>query len=100
MIESEEKRVRLTDRITRWCEHTHHRNLRSGDIPGLVDNILEEFYHIRLCCGHLVRDLDEGVALVHTEIDCEGNRGKVYGDYCRDCAERYKKEINAKEVET
>ena len=94
-IESEIKRQRLTDTITRWCIHTKTKPiLRDHDIPSLVGQILEEFYHIRLCCGHLVRDFDESVSLAFKEND----GSTVYGSYCKVCAEEYKKELGAWKV--
>jgi hypothetical protein len=87
-IESEEKRQRITKTIERWAEHTKVKPyLRDYDIPGLVESIITEFYHVKLCCGHWVRELDEGIPL---EID-DGD-GKAYGDYCKDCAEKAIKE--------
>ena len=87
-IESEEKRQRITETIERWAENTKVKPyLRSYDIPGLVSSILDEFYHIVLCCGHRVKELDEGVYL---EVDdCDG---KYYGHYCKECADRKIKE--------
>ena len=98
MIESEEKRQRLTDRIERWCKHTNHRNLRNGDIYALANSILEEFYHITLCCGHLVKDIDDGVLIEFYEYD-DHSKGTVQGLYCKDCAEKYKKELGAWEID-
>lgn len=93
-IESEEKRKRLTELIQRWATHTKVLpQLREYDIPGLVGQVLEEFYHITLCCGHLVRDSDEGVHIAFNDVD-----GEVSGLYCKDCAEELKKELGAWEV--
>jgi hypothetical protein len=97
MIESEEKRNRLTDIITRWCEFTKHTNLRDGDISGLVGSILGEFYHIYLSCGHMVRESKDGVTLTFKD-NCDGKICDIIGDYCKDCAELYKKNLNAKEI--
>lgn len=99
MIESEEKRQRLTDTITRWAKHTHaDRELRNGDIGGLVSSILDEFYHITLSCGHRVREMGDGVSLEYQSQE-DGEPCTIYGEYCKDCATQYKKELNAKEVE-
>ena len=95
MIESEEKRKRLTDRLERWCEHTKVAPyLRGHDIPGLVDSILQEFYHISLCCGHWVSEFDEGVNLTFKEYD----GSEISGSYCKDCAKWYKKKLKAWET--
>ena len=92
MIESEERRQRITERITRWCGHTKILpHLREYDIPGLVGFILEEFYHVKLSCGHLVRDMNEGIVLTFKETD----GSEVTGIYCKDCVKRYKKDLNA-----
>lgn len=82
-IESEEKRQRITDTIERWTEHTKvSQYLRPYDIPGLVESIITEFYHIKLCCGHWVKEMSEAV-----DIEIDDPEGKVYGGYCQDCAE-------------
>ena len=97
-IESEEKRKRLTDDITYWAEHTKILSqLRKGDIPNLVRQILGEFYHIHLCCGHLVREMDDGVHITFKEY-IDGEMGEVSGVYCKECAEKYKKELGAREI--
>jgi len=84
-IESEELRKKITEDIKRWCDQVKATPLlRQGDIEGLVRTILEEFYHIHLTCGHMVKELDEGINL---EID--DSEGKEYGFYCRDCAEKF-----------
>tara|TARA_Y100000310_G_scaffold144390_1_gene143668 strand:- start:32610 stop:32861 length:252 start_codon:yes stop_codon:yes gene_type:complete len=77
--------------------------LRDGDIYGLVSHILEEFYLIHLCCGHLVRELDESIYIAFNDLildrsDMEYRVGEVSGRYCKDCAEKYKKEFGAWEV--
>ena len=91
MIESEEKRKRLTDTIEHWCKHVKATPLlRNGDIQGLVRSVLEEFYHVRLSCGHMVRG-NEGVDLTFKEYD----GSEISGIYCDDCAEHYKKELGA-----
>lgn len=95
MIESEEKRKRLTDAIERWCEHVKATPLlRNGDIQGLVRSILSEFYHIQLSCGHLVRDFSEETNLTFKEYD----GSEISGCYCADCVEHYKKELGAWEA--
>ena len=92
MIESEEKRKRLTDTVEHWCKHTKVDHLlRCHDIPGLVDSVLSEFYHIQLSCGHLVRDFSEETVLTFKEYD----ESEITGCYCADCAEHYKKELGA-----
>ena len=94
-IESEEKKQRLLDIIERWVSHTKvEPYLREGDIPGLVRQIIEEFYHVSLSCGHYVRDLDEGVSLAFKDND----DSEIHGIYCKDCAKRYKKELGAWET--
>jgi len=95
MIESEERRVRIYQTIERWCDNTKITpRLRSYDIPGLVTQIMEEFYTVHLCCGHLVKNTDEGVAIAWKE-----GAGEVSGLYCRDCADEYKRELGAWEIE-
>jgi len=91
MIESEEKRKRIIDTITHWTEMTKVKPyLREHDIPGLVSCILQEFYHITLCCGHLVNELDEGVDIEFYEYGDE-SKGIITGTYCKECIKRYKK---------
>jgi len=71
--------------------------LREDDIPSLVRRIMEEFYHITLCCGHMVAGFDEGVAIEFYEYE-DKSKGTVIGEYCKDCAEKYKKDLGAWEV--
>ena len=93
-IESETKKQKVTEDVQRWCDHVHATPLlRVGDIEGLVSQILDEFYRIRLCCGHGVRDFGEGVHIAFWDND-----GKSEGIYCTDCAERYQREMGAWEV--
>ena len=107
MIESEETRKEITEDIKRWCDHVKATPLlRQRDIPSLVYTILEEFFHIRLCCGHLVRDFDEGVNLAfndfitdRSDMEHGGGIGGVTGSYCKDCAKRLKKELVAWEID-
>jgi hypothetical protein len=95
-IESERKRQIITERIERWTKHTKIKPyLRDYDIPHLVDSIIRDFYHVGLCCGHVVRDICEGIHLEMDDAD-----GKTYGLYCKDCAERMIKEGWAKEVKS
>ncbi len=97
MIESEEKRQRINENIKQWCDHVKATPLlRNYDIPSLVKTILEEFYHLQLSCGHLVKDYDEGVILEFYEYP--DKNGTVIGSYCKDCVEKYKKELGAWEV--
>ncbi len=106
MIESEEKRKRTTESIERWARHTKIKKyLRDYDIPSLVSQIIDEFYHITLCCGHKVKTMDEGVVIAFTDYvvdrsDMEhgGGMGEVSGLYCKECAEKYKRELAAWEV--
>ena len=94
MIESERHKQRVTEIVTRWCRNTKvEPYLRVYDIPGLVSSIMDEFYHVQLCCGHLVNSIDEGVDL---EMDNDDG-GVSCGCYCKDCAEEYIKE-GAREV--
>lgn len=82
MIESEEKRERITNTITRWCNHVKATPLlRGGDISGLVQSILGEFYHVHLSCGHMVKELDEGIEYNETEED----GSLISGIECQDC---------------
>ncbi len=92
MIESLQKKERITDTITRWCEFTKTLPLlRTGDIPNLVRSIIDEFYHITLCCGHKVTSMDEGVHIAWME-SCGETQGEISGSYCKDCAESYLKD--------
>jgi len=94
MIESEEKKKRLTEEVTRWCEHTKVMPyLRDYDIPHLVGSILEEFYCVHLCCGHLVSSHEDGRMLMVKFLDFI-----VWHIAFKECAEKYKKELNAWEV--
>ncbi len=98
MLESLEKEKRLTESVTHWCKYTHHINLREGDIPSLVNSILAEFYPIHLCCGHMVNEMDEGVNLEFYEYE-DKSKGTIGGLYCKDCAQKYKKEPGAWEIQ-
>ena len=106
MIESKVKQERLTDTVERWCKHTKiKQHLRPHDIPNLVSQILSEFYHISLCCGHLVADSSEGVPIAffdyvtdRSDVEHGGGMGEVSGLYCVECATRYKRELGAWEV--
>ncbi len=80
MIESEDKRKRLNDIVTRWCNHIHATPLlREGDISGLVQSIMCEFYHVVLSCGHMVKSIDDGF-----EYAADSD---TYGIECADCHE-------------
>ena len=101
-IESEQKRKRLTEIIERWANHTKSSwMLREGDVPSLVDQIIEEFYHVQLSCGHWVEGLDEGVWIEWEDSFCDedgAKKGMVSGTYCKVCAEEYKRDLGAKEI--
>jgi hypothetical protein len=100
MIESEEKKERLTETITYWCENTKiSPYLRNYDIPNLVRQIMAEFYHVTLCCGHMVSSFEEGVLIAFKDM-YDGEKCETQGFYCKQCAEKYKREIGAWEVET
>jgi len=102
MIESEEKKERLTEMIERWSHTTKiEQYLREHDIPSLVNQIINEFYHINLSCGHWVRQYEgESFDFSHKTweyddcYDCDGpSRGvwsTIYGSYCKDCYEKMK----------
>ena len=95
MIGSEEKKKRLLDTVTHWCEFTKIKPyLRDYDISSLVSQIVDEFYWITLTCGHKVNDIGEGVNLKFKEI-INGEINEVHGLYCKDCAEQYIKELDA-----
>ena len=106
MIESEEKRKRLTEDIEHWCDHVKATPfLRRGDIQGLVHTILTEFYHEIYSCGHMGNN--DGVAIAFRDfivdrgdMDDGGDICEVQGIYCKDCAEKYKKELGAWEIAT
>ena len=96
MIESEQKRERLLGVVKGWCSHTKVTHLlREGDIPSLVDQILEEFYHVTLCCGHMTRSMEDSVHIAFKEND----GSTVSGLYCSDCAEGFKQKLGAWEVQ-
>ena len=105
MIESEAKRQQIKTDISYWCDRVKATPLlRTGDIEGLVQTILEEFYHTTFCCGHLGH-LEDGVHIAFKDFivdrgDMEhgGGMGDVSGLVCRDCAEKYKKELGAWEI--
>ena len=95
MIESKVKEKRLTELVERWVLHTKvSPYLRDYDISNLVSRILSEFYRITLSCRHQVMNLDEGIELAFKERD----GSTIYGSFCRDCAETYKKDLEACEV--
>jgi hypothetical protein len=94
LSESERHRCNLVDTISRWAKHTKADfMLRSGDVEGLALQVLGEFYHVTLSCGHLVMSIDDGVL-----ISFKDNGDEVQGYYCRECADKYKKEIGAIEI--
>jgi hypothetical protein len=98
MIESEEKRKRITGIVERWANHTKTKQyLRDGDIPSLVDSVIQEFYHVNLCCGHWVMSNSEGVALEFEDYE-NGEKVTISGNYCKECAKRYKKTLKAREI--
>jgi hypothetical protein len=97
MIESEEKHKKITLLLETWAKNVKIKPyLRDYDIPFLVDNILDNFYSVTFCCGHKGH-FDDGV---HIEFYTHEGRTDetTSGLYCRDCAERYKKELKAWEV--
>lgn len=98
MIESKEKRQSITDDIKKWCDYVKVTPLLSGDdIPALVDTILKEFYNVVLCCGHMVRSVDDAIPIAFPAY--EGRIDEITeGLYCQDCVERYKKELGAWEI--
>jgi len=96
MIESEEMRQVIEEDIERWCNLVKATPLlRARDISSLADTILQEFYHICLCCGHWVKEMDEGINL---EIDTP--EGKEYGSFCTECAKEYISAGFAREVKS
>ena len=98
MIESEVKKQRLLETIDHWCEFTKIKPyLRAGDIPSLISQIIDEFYHVTLCCGHKVNSSEEGVDLKFKD-NINGKISEVYGSYCKDCAEEYIKELGAEKI--
>lgn len=102
MIESEEKKKRLEEMIGRWSQNVKiDQYLREYDILGLVNQIINEFYHINLSCGHRVRQYEgESFDFSHKtwEYDCcgdydspsQGVWSTISGNYCRDCYEKMK----------
>lgn len=88
MIESEEKRKRIADMLERWSKHCKVDHLlREGDIPGIVDSIITEFYHMKLCCGHWVNTTSEGI-----DLQMDEDEGYSTGIYCKECAEKLLKD--------
>jgi hypothetical protein len=99
MTESKEKQQRIESIIEHWTESCILKQyLREGDIRNLASQIIDEFYHVQLCCNHKVMHIKEGIRLAFKDVDSEGNECEVQGDYCRDCAEKYKKELGAWEI--
>ncbi len=99
MIESEEKKKRLIGDIEHWSEFTKIKQyLRIYDIPNLVNTILEEFYHVTLCCGHKVNSIHDGVNIEFYTYE-NNDQETTIGLYCKDCAEKFKRELGAWEVE-
>ena len=93
MIDSKRHKENLIKIIEDWVKHTKVEFfLRPYDIPSLVGSILEEFYHVSLCCGHLVKSMEDGVLLEFEESD----GSTIQGCYCADCAEEYKKKLGAR----
>ena len=105
MIESEKKRKRITEDIEHWCDHVKATPLlRGGDIHGLVQAILTEFYHTTFCCGHMGNG--DGVVIAfndfvtdRSDMEHGGGIGEFQGIYCRDCADKYIKELGAWVIE-
>jgi len=95
MIQSVDNRKQIIDAIEQWAKHVKVKHLlREYDIPDLADRVMDIFYHITLCCGHMVLDMDEGIHIEFKEYD----GSTISGLYCKDCAEKYKKELGAWEV--
>ena len=105
MIESEEKRKRITEDIKHWCDYVKATPLlREGDIQSLVQTILTEFYHTSYSCGHMGND--SGVVIAfndfvtdRSDMEHGGGIGEFQGIYCRDCADKYIKELGAWVIE-
>ena len=101
MIESEERKQRIENTIENWAIHCLLKpHLREGDIRNLVGQIMDEFYHVTLSCGHQVMNINEGVLISFKDVDHEGKECEVQGNYCKDCAEKYKKELGSKEIKS
>jgi hypothetical protein len=98
MVESEEKQKRIVEMLERWSKNVKVDHLlRPYDIPLLAKSIIEEFYHVSLCCGHWVKSLEEGADFVHKEwcSDFDGSSwSDISGIYCKDCYERMKKDYD------
>ena len=89
VVESEQKRLRIIDSITHWCETTKVEHLlRPFDIPGLAMTIIEEFYPVRMCCGHYVKETTDGEHIAFKETDGPDSE-EVSGMYCKECADVY-----------
>ncbi len=98
MIESEEKRKRITDIVERWANYTKTKQyLRDGDIYSLVDSVIQEYYHVNLCCGHWVMSNDDGIALEYDGYE-DGEKITGTGIYCKECAKRYIKDLKARVI--
>lgn len=88
MIESEEKRNRLLDMINHWAKHTKVKPyLREYDIPGLVCQILGEFYNVKCTCQHLINSRYQKEYIVDYK-DNDGSEVRVVS--CEDCLKWYK----------
>ena len=88
MIQSEQDRQFVLGLLNTWARNTKIKMfLRNGDLEGLTSSIMDRFYHVTLCCGHKVKELDEGISLEYNDND-----GMISGDYCKDCAEKLLKD--------
>ena len=98
MIESEQDREFILGLLKTWSKNTKIKMfLRDGDLDGLTNSILDRFYHISLCCGHKVKDFEEGIALEFYTYD-DHSKGTAQGTYCKDCAGKYIKDLGAWEI--
>lgn len=106
MIESEEKRKAVREDIERWTKFTKIKQyLRQSDIPSLVSQIIDEFYHTTLSCGHRVSSTDEGTPLEfedfitdRSDMEHGGGMCTTQGIYCADCVPGYIKDLKARVI--
>ena len=88
MIESEQDREFILGLLKTWSKNTKIKMfLRNGDLEGLTSSILDRFYHVTLCCGHKVKEFNEGI-----ELEEKSNNCLYSGVYCKDCADKLIKE--------
>ena len=93
MIESTYNRTLITEDIERWAKYTKIKQyLRVGDIPNIVNTIIDEFYHVTLSCCHKVRSIDEGIDIEFEDVCCDADgigECMITMSVCKDCLKDY-----------